>query len=66
MVVTKRNETVVNGVYDDNINLVRTKTASTYNEFIGERNTVNGETLDEAVKVLNNAYSNIEITVKPL
>ncbi len=48
MVVTKRNETVVNGVYDENINLIRTKTASTYSEYVGERNTVNGETLDEA------------------
>ncbi len=46
MVVTKRAENV-NGVCDD-INLIRTKTASTYNEFRGERNTVNGETLDEA------------------
>lgn len=52
MVVTKRNETGIKSIFDDGnnagINLIRTKTASTYSEFMGSRNNETTETINEA------------------
>lgn len=52
MVVTKRNETAINTIFDErntsSINLIRTKTPSTYSEYVGSKNTETAETLNEA------------------
>ena len=52
MVVTKRNETALNTIFDDknssSINLMRAKVPSTYSEFVGSKNNETTETLNEA------------------
>ncbi len=52
MVITKRAQTAVNGIFDEtnnaSISLMRTKNPSTYNEFMGERKPETTETVDEA------------------